>query len=415
MIGEKILNILLINHYAGSLDYGMEFRPFYFAREWVKMGHKVDIIAADYSHLRRKNPVVTNDFQIEIIDGITYHWVKTGSYKGNGFDRAKTMAKFVSKLYLNANKISGSINPDVVIASSTYPLDTFPAKKIANLSNAKLIHEIHDMWPSTLIEIGGMAKSHPFVKLMQYGENAFCRHSDIVVSLLPCAKDYLVEHGMDPKSFRYIPNGIVLDDWKAPKDLPEEHMQLFDKLKKEGKFIVGYFGGHAVSNALDLFIEAANNIDDNSIHFVLVGDGVEKTNLIELANKYQLSNVSFLPPVAKLSIPNVIDKFDCVYIGGKKHSLYRFGAALNKLYDTMMAGKPIIYGVDAPNNDVKDFGCGISVSPGDVDGIMKAITEMKQMDTNELHSMGMKGKNAVLEKYEYTVLANKFDAIFKEK
>ena len=65
------MNILLINHYAGSVEMGMEFRPYYFAREWCKMGHHVDIIAADYSHLRIKNPKVSKDFQSEEIDKIT--------------------------------------------------------------------------------------------------------------------------------------------------------------------------------------------------------------------------------------------------------------------------------------------------------------------------------------------------------
>lgn len=40
---------------------GMEFRPYYFAREWVKMGHDVTMIAGDYSHLRSKNPDVLKD------------------------------------------------------------------------------------------------------------------------------------------------------------------------------------------------------------------------------------------------------------------------------------------------------------------------------------------------------------------
>lgn len=48
------MNILYINHYAGSPEMGMEFRTYYLANEWVKMGHNVTIIAGDYSHLRRK-------------------------------------------------------------------------------------------------------------------------------------------------------------------------------------------------------------------------------------------------------------------------------------------------------------------------------------------------------------------------
>ena len=38
------MNILYLEHYAGSPEMGMEFRPYYLAREWVKMGHKVIII-----------------------------------------------------------------------------------------------------------------------------------------------------------------------------------------------------------------------------------------------------------------------------------------------------------------------------------------------------------------------------------
>lgn len=48
------MNIILINHYAGSNFHGMAFRPYYLAREWVKMGHNVTIIAASFSHLRQK-------------------------------------------------------------------------------------------------------------------------------------------------------------------------------------------------------------------------------------------------------------------------------------------------------------------------------------------------------------------------
>lgn len=79
-----IVNILYINHYAGSIYHGMEFRPYYLAREWVRSGHRVRIIGADFSHLRTVNPVVTNDFEIENIDGIEYQWVKAGDYEVNG-------------------------------------------------------------------------------------------------------------------------------------------------------------------------------------------------------------------------------------------------------------------------------------------------------------------------------------------
>ena len=190
------MNILYINHYAGGLKYGMEFRPYYLAREWVEKGHRVRIVAGDYSHLRTENPNVEKDFQIDMVDGIEYQWVRSGQYAGNGVGRLLSMIRFISKLYFNVNRMIDDFNPDVVISSSTYPLDAFPAKKIADSVHAKYVHEIHDMWPITPMELYGMSKWHPFVMIMQIGENYFCRYADKVVSILPCAKEYLVQHGM---------------------------------------------------------------------------------------------------------------------------------------------------------------------------------------------------------------------------
>ena len=119
------MNILYLNHYAGNLELGMEFRPYYFAQEWLKMGHHVTIIAGDYSHLRIKNPDVKKSFQKEMIDGLSFCWVKTGRYRGNGIGRALTMFRFGGKWWWNARRIAKSMTPDVVITSSTYPLDTF--------------------------------------------------------------------------------------------------------------------------------------------------------------------------------------------------------------------------------------------------------------------------------------------------
>ena len=33
------MNILYLNHYAGSPALGMEYRPYYLSREWVRAGH----------------------------------------------------------------------------------------------------------------------------------------------------------------------------------------------------------------------------------------------------------------------------------------------------------------------------------------------------------------------------------------
>ncbi len=408
------MNILLINHYGGSPDMGMEFRPYYFAKEWIKMGHRVCIVAADYSHLRMKNPEVSHDFQREVIDGIPYCWIKAGDYEGNGVKRALTMFRFVGKLWLKAGEIAEKWKPDVVITSSTYPLDTYAGQRIAKKSGAKLIHEVHDMWPLTLIEVGGMKRCHPFIVLLQIAENSSYRHSDHVVSLAPFAKEYMVDHGMKPEKFVEISNGIVAEDWENAEGLPKQHERTLERLKQEKKFIVGYFGGHGLSNALDTLLDVAKEIKEETIQFVLVGNGVEKPRLMERAKKEGIRNVTFLEPVSKKAIPILVTYFDCSYMGALDSPLYRFGICLNKMYDSMMAGKPILCAVKTPSSPVEKYECGITVRVSDAGEIAKAVEEIYRMPEEERLKMGRRGKDAALNHYTYNVLSRRFEGLFRQ-
>ena len=410
------MNILIINHYAGSLELGMEFRPYYFAKEWIKMGHRVDIIAADYSHLRRVNPKVDKDFQQEIIDGIRYHWIKTGNYDGNGVKRAATMAKFVLKLWFHASKIMEEINPDVVIDSSTYPLDTYVGQRIRKKSKkkVKVIHEVHDMWPISPIEIGGMSPKHPFIKIMQWGENSFCRNSDLIVSLLPKASEYLHEHGMEYYKFEYVPNGVFLDEWYNAKPLPNEHLVILNKLKNEKKFIISFFGSHTKSYCLDILIEAVKKIKGEEIGVVFIGNGVYKDELIDKTKGY--SNIFyFMPSIPKESIPSLFKYIDATYVAAVDNSMFRFGICMNKMFDSMMGGKPILYAVNAPNNYIKDYNCGISVKAEDVDSLAEGINELINMTDMQRKKLGDNGKNAALKFFNYSSLSKKFIEIIKKE
>ncbi len=412
--GAEEVNILLMNHYAGSTEMGMEFRPYYFAREWIKMGHQVTIIAGDYSHLRIRNPVVNKDFQKEVIDGIEYYWVRTGRYKGNGVKRAMTMFRFVYKLWANAKRIADSVKPDVVITSSTYPFDTFAGQKIAKLYGSRLIHEVHDMWPATLIELGGMKKYNPFVMLMQISENSSYRKSDYVVSVLPCAKGYMIKHGMKEEKFVNIQNGIVLSEWEKQEKIPKKHHEILSRLKENGYFIVGYFGGHALSNALDLLLDTAKGISIPNIKFVLVGNGAEKPRLIKRVQDEKIENVILLEPVGKASVGDLTRYFDCSYMGSLKSPLYRFGISFNKMYDSMMAGKPIVCAIDAPECPVEKYNCGIVVKSGKPSEIQSAIEQIYAMPENKKKEMSLRGREAILKHYNYMILAKQFEDLFKK-
>ena len=387
---------------------GMEFRPYYMAREWVKLGHRVTIIAGDYSHLRRNNPSVPKDFTKEKIDGIQYYWVKTGKYSGNGIKRALSMVRFTGKLWLRARWIAKKIRPDAIITSSTYPIDTYAGQRIRHyIPKAKLVHEVHDMWPISPMELGGMSKYHPFIVLMQLGENSFCKKSDTVVSLLPNAKNYLIQHGMMPEKFVHVPNGIVMDEWTNCQSLPEEYGTVLYQWKQEKKFIICFFGSHTKSYALSYLIDAVKRMNDDRIRVLFVGDGIDKDSLISQAQGYN-DQIKFFPPVSKNSIPALLENVDAIYVGALNNRMVRFGISMNKLFDSMMAGRPILYAVKAPNNYIRQFHCGISIKPENVEALQKGIQQLMAIPEEERDRMGHNGRQAVLENFEYSILAKRF-------
>lgn len=404
------MRILYINHYAGSPQHGMEFRPYYLAREWVQAGHEVHMLAADYSHLRQHNPQLSSNYADQDIDGIRYTWCRTPRYEGNGLKRVINIFRFLGRVMGLSGRYLKQWRPDVVIASSTYPLDTVPAAFIAGKTGAKLVYEVHDLWPLTPVEVGGMSPKHPFIRLLQWAEDFGYRKADTVVSMLPCAKDYMLAHGMAPEKYVVIPNGVDVAEWQgASEPLPAEHRMRLAELKADKRFIVGYAGGHGLANALDFLLQAASQLPaDAGLHIVLVGDGPDKAELVSQAQALGLSNVTFLPSIPKRAVPAFLAECDALYIGWRKLPIYRFGINPNKLFDYMMAGKPVVHSVAAGNDMVAEAGAGISVGAEDPAAIADALRRMAALTPNERGRMGAAGKAYVLAKHDYAVLAKRF-------
>lgn len=404
------MNILLINHYAGSPRHGMAYRPYYMAREWVRLGHRVRIVAADNSHIRAHQPALEGMARLdENIDGVEYNWYCTPRYRGNGIGRVRNMGAFVASLYRDARRIAYGFNPDVVIASSTYPMDIWPAHRIAKLCKARLLYEVHDLWPLSPMELGGMSKWHPFIMLVQRAEDYAYRHADSVVSMLPKVRDYMVSRGLLPQKLHFVPNGIDPCEWVSNgPGLPDQAARLFQSIHDRGDAIVGYAGTHGVSNALDNMLNAAHQMHSDRVVFVLVGGGPAKAGLQERAAREHLGNVHFLDPVEKSRIPSLLQCFDIAYIGWHRHPLYRFGIAPNKLMDYMMAARPVLHAVEAGNDPVREARCGLSVTPDDTHAVVEGIRTLLSLSSEERHAMGQRGKAFVLENLTYPVLGQRF-------
>ncbi len=401
--------ILYIEHYVGSPTYGMEFRPYYLSREWVKQGHNVTIICSSFSHLRQRNPEVTKDFQEEIIEGIKYVWLKGNAYDGS-FSRIRNILSFVWKLQRNAKKIAKTYHPDLVIASSTYTLDNIPAFKIAKQAGAKYTYEIHDLWPLSPMLIGGYSKSHPFIMMMQWGENYAYKHVDKVVSLLWNAEVHCREHGLTTGKFVCVPNGYNPEEWTEDSynlPLPDEHKSTFENLKD--KTIVGFAGGFAASGALITVLGAAEILNNrNDIHFVLVGKGPEEQQLKDFVAYRNLSNVTFLPSVAKHLIPSLVHCFDVAYYGGIHSELHKFGTSANKMTDYMLSSKPIVQSLDEPGSLIERIGAGIRVPAENSQEVATAISSLVSLGKDKMREMGEVGKQYAINYLKWEKLAADF-------
>ncbi|MET0855576.1 MAG: glycosyltransferase family 4 protein [Telluria sp.] len=404
------MNILLINHYAGSLRHGMEYRPYYLAREWIRLGHRVRIVASSRSHVRARNPDLQGRPRLdEIIDDIEYTWFDTPAYTGNGAGRALNMASFVARLYREGAGLARAFRPEVVIASSTYPLDIWPAHRIARLAGARLLFEVHDLWPLSPMELGGYSTRHPFIMLLQAAENYACRHADAVVSILPKVREHLEAHGMAPDKLHLVPNGTDPAEWsRDPSPLPAPASATLAALRRRGDFLVGFAGSHGVANALDTLLGAAALMRGEPVAFVLAGVGPERERLKQRAREEGLDKVCFLDPVAKEHVPALLECFDLAYIGLQRQPLFRFGVAPNKLIDYMMAARPVLYAIESGNDLVREAGCGVSVTAEDAAAVAQGIRTMRAMDPGRRSAMGLQGRKFVLENLTYPVLGQRF-------
>jgi len=403
------MHILYINHYAGSPRHGMEFRPHYMAKHWLRMGHDVTVVAATASHLRQKSPDIVQDMGEEMVEGVRYVWLKTPAYKANDLRRVLNMASFVASLYRFRKRLVQMFKPDTVIASSTYTWDIFPARTIARLAGAKLVFEVHDLWPLSPMQLGGMSRFHPFIVSLQMGEDYACRHADAVVSMLPYADGYLCGRGMHRDKFHYVPNGIDFSEWHSGGEaLPAPHRALLDDCGRRGEFVVCYAGSHGISDALDVLIDAALAVRNHPITFMLVGQGPEKARLREKVEKMGLKNMHFLDPIPKSAIPELLRSADCLYIGGMNQPLYEFGISPNKLMDYMAAGRPIVSAFQGRNDLIRAAGCGFSVGAEDAASIARAIVRLMEMPAQERERLGAAGKEYVRANHDYTHLARKF-------
>jgi glycosyltransferase involved in cell wall biosynthesis len=389
------MRIMLLNQYAGAPSLGMEYRPHWLATELQKLGHEVLIVAGDFSHLRHAQPRMGRS----TIEGVDFFVLKTPRYDRNDPRRLANILAFRIQLQRRA-RLLRSWRPDVVVASSTHPMDVRPGLGIARGAGAAFVHEVHDLWPLTPRLLGGMGRHHPMILWMQREEDLACSSADLVVSMLPATLPYLQSRGLDASRWVHVSNGVPLSSVGAATIRPEPG----------SKFRLGYFGGHALSNDLGTLLEAARLLEQEPLEVHLTGSGPLKHQLQHESR--ELGNVFFHDYLPLPEARRRMREMDALVILAQSSPLYEYGFSPNKAFDYMAAGRPVIQAVEAVGSPIALAGCGRLCGGGDAPALAEAVRDLLRMEPGDRDAMGLRGRDYVLREATHAVLAEKFvDAI----
>lgn len=400
------MKVWYIHPYAGGPGIGRYWRPYYFSKYWNNAGHQSLIISAAYHHLLEPDEYrhASSD-----LDGAKYAYVPTTKYRKNGIGRTISMFIFSGLLFpfclMQALKVG---RPDFVIYSSPHPFGVLGAWLAAKLLRAKFVFEVRDIWPLSLVELGGLRADSLLVKLTGWIEKFAYRQAEMVISLLPCADKHMVEKGLDPRKFVWIPNGVGLDEVQQESSCEDYAVvQHVRGLREQGYFVLVYAGAHGEPNALEGLVQAAKALETNNIKIkiVLIGKGERKAELKNYVAQHSLSSVEFFDQQPKEVIMTVLGIASAGYISLKGQPIFRFGVSPNKLWDYMLASLPVVFACRAGNDPVGEYECGFNADPENAQDIAEAISRLYFTPELERSLMGGRGYNAVMSFYVYEKLA----------
>lgn len=413
--GAKV--IWYCHHYAGSPSLGMAYRPYYLSREFQAAGNNAYIIASSFHHQQQHDQSQTESVRFTIIDDVKYIWLKTIRYSENGFKRVLNMFNYALRFWINEKQIVAITGkPDVIIASSTHPLHYPVLEKIARKYDAKIIFEVRDLWPLSMLGLLKIKAWHPFILLLSYIEKRAYKNADHVVSLLDGALPYMRSKGLDDNKFSVIPNGTSAELFENKTCLNITIQNIINQIRLQNKnsFILGYAGALGTPNAIKYLISAMQMIEQQKlpIYCVIVGNGILKSDLEKQIQQLNLKQIYCYSSIPRCEIPAFLTQMDALYLGWNAISVYQYGVSPNKLFDYMMSGRPIIESGGSKQSLIASVQCGIRCKAAKPNAIADAIIQLSERTLDERNQLGEAGRKAVLQKYEYSILGKQYMDLF---
>ena len=315
----------MLNHTAVTPVMPGGTRHYDQAKELIKQGHQVSIFASGFSHRTKREEKLERrqNYRWENVDGVEFIWVRTFPYKQNDWRRVVSWLNYSFRTILLGLRLKEV--PDVILASSPDLFAGLAGYLLARAKRACFIFEIRDLWPETLVTIGGYSKRNLAVIILRLLEKFLYRKAKKIIVLHPKASDYITRLGIPDNKIVHIPNGVRPELFSDTGiNLPEELDEIVSGLKSQGKLLVGYTGAHGIANALDTIIEAAKLLQDegvSKVHFLMVGDGPGKEELVRRVRSWGLDNITFYKSISKYAIPQLLRMIDIAVISWKKSDL----------------------------------------------------------------------------------------------
>jgi glycosyltransferase involved in cell wall biosynthesis len=374
-------------------------RGYCLMKELEQMGAKISIITSDSNHLASP-PNLNSKITLETIDGLQICWLKTFKYK-----TAKSLRRILSWFHFEWRLLTlpkrSLPRPDVIIVSSLSLLTVLTGIWWRYSYQSKLIFEVRDIWPLTILEEGGFRPWNPFVWILGVIEQIGYKYADIIVGTMPNLGEHVQSVLGYQKTTYCIPMGVELERFTKSDEIPIEYL---DKYIPREKFLVAHVGTIGITNALETFFKCAESMQNRcDIHFLLVGDG-------DLKEHYQskfrnLQNLTFAPKVSKTMVPSVLAHCDLLYFAVHVSRVWRYGQSLNKVIDYMLAGKPVVASFTGYPSMINESGCGTFVPAGDVLALCKEVDRYSRMNHLEREQIGRRGKEWLLQNRQYKTLA----------
>lgn len=408
-----LVNIVAINLPCATPLHGPTYRTHHLAEAWTRMGHRVTFVGSSFSHLLLAPAQFAGPTQVTELNGVRYVLLKTLKYRGSGMLRALNVLVAALRLQRHERLILNGARPDVVLAASVYQVDNYWAERVARRHTAAFVRETRDLWPLTLIEVGGLSRWNPFVQWVQRAEDFGYRHADLVSSTLSNSYEYMRTRGLSADRWVYLPQcppprtaiGLATP-------LPAEHAQALEQAARSGKFIVVFTGSLVVSSGLQIAMEVARLLRSEPLAFLFVGQGPLEASLKAYASAQGLANVKFLPPVPRACVPEILRQGHAGLLGYLDRPIYRYGCSQNKLFDYMQNGLPSVFFCAGPGNPIAASGGGLAVPSGDPTQIAAAIRQLASTPPEERQRMGARAKAFVAEHHDLQRVAARYVELF---